>query len=53
MTTKTHFEPNVITEQGLRALADKGDTIEVLCKADPERKGPIWYGLWKHLRALM
>lgn len=37
---------NVITEQGLRALAEEGHTVEVLCKADPERKGPSWYGLW-------
>ncbi|MBB3988517.1 hypothetical protein GGQ68_004874 [Sagittula marina] len=34
------------TEQGLRALAEEGHTVEVLCKADPERKGPSWYGLW-------
>lgn len=34
------------TEQGLRALAEEGHTIEVLCRADPKRKGPSWYGLW-------
>ena len=46
MTTTTDLEPNVTTEQGLRALAEEGHTVEVLCKADPERKGPSWYGLW-------
>ena len=46
MTATTEIEPNVTTEQGLRALAEDGHTIEVLCKADPERKGPSWYGLW-------
>ncbi len=46
MTTKADFEPNVITEQGLRELAENGHTVEVLCEADPERKGPSWYGLW-------
>jgi len=46
MTTKANFEPNVTTEQGLRELAENGHTVEVLCEADPERKGPSWYGLW-------
>jgi hypothetical protein len=46
MTTKANFEPNVTTEQGLRELAENGHTIEVLCEAEPERKGPSWYGLW-------
>lgn len=46
MNQTTDLEPNVTTEQGLRALAEKGHSIEVLCKADPERKGPSWYGLW-------
>lgn len=46
MTTTTDLEPNVTTEQGLRALAQEGYTVEVLCKAEPERKGPSWYGLW-------
>lgn len=46
MTAITDLEPNVTTEQGLRELAEKGHTVEVLCKADPERKGPSWYGLW-------
>lgn len=46
MNTETDLEINVITEQGLRALAEEGQTVEVLCKADPERKGPSWYGLW-------
>ena len=40
------LDPNVTTEQGLRVLAKDGHTVEVLCKADPERKGPSWYGLW-------
>ncbi|WP_299751369.1 hypothetical protein [uncultured Tateyamaria sp.] len=34
------------TEQGLRALAEEGHTVEVMCEADPERKGPSWHGLW-------
>ena len=46
MSTTGNLEPNVTTEQGLRALAEEGHTIEVLCKADPERKGPSWHGLW-------
>ncbi len=46
MTITNNLEPNVTTEQGLRALAEEGRTVEVLCKADPERKGPSWYGLW-------
>lgn len=46
MKQTTDLEPNVITEQGLRALAGKGHAVEVLCKADPKRKGPSWYGLW-------
>ena len=46
MTTTGNLEPNVTTEQGLRALAQDGHTVEVLCKADPERKGPSWHGLW-------
>ena len=46
MTTTGNLEPNVTTEQGLRALAEEGHTVEVLCKADPERKGPSWHGLW-------
>ena len=46
MTATIEIEPNVTTEQGLRALAAQGYTIEVLCKADPERKGPSWHGLW-------
>ncbi len=46
MTPTADIEPNVVTEQGLRELAEKGHTVEVLCKADPERKGPSWYGLW-------
>lgn len=46
MSTTTHFEPNVITEQGLRELAENGHSVEVLCESDPERKGPSWYGVW-------
>ena len=46
MTATTEIEPNVTTEQDLRALAEEGHTVEVLCKAEPERKGPSWYGLW-------
>lgn len=46
MNQTTDLEPNVTTEQGLRALADEGHSVEVLCKADPERKGPSWHGLW-------
>jgi len=46
MTATTEIEPNVTTEQGLRALAEEGHAVEVLCKAEPERKGPSWYGLW-------
>ena len=46
MTLTTDLEPNVTTEQGLRALAKEGHAVEVLCKAQPERKGPSWYGLW-------
>lgn len=46
MTKTTDLEPNVITEQGLRELAEKGHGIEVLCQAGPKRKGPSWYGLW-------
>ncbi|MEO1542565.1 MAG: hypothetical protein AAFR75_00870 [Pseudomonadota bacterium] len=46
MTATTEIEPNVTTEQGLRALAEEGHTVEVLCKADPQRKGPSWHGLW-------
>ena len=46
MNPSTDLEPNVTTEQGLRTLAEEGHTVEVLCKADPERKGPSWYGLW-------
>ncbi|MEL6104047.1 MAG: hypothetical protein AAFR68_22405 [Pseudomonadota bacterium] len=46
MTATTEIEPNVTTEQGLRALAEEGHTVEVLCKADPERKGPSWHSLW-------
>ena len=46
MNQSIDLELNVTTEQGLRALAEEGHTIEVLCKADPERKGPSWYGLW-------
>ena len=46
MNQTTDVEPNVTTEQGLRALAEEGHTVEVLCKADPERKGPSWHGLW-------
>lgn len=46
MTRPTDLEPNVITEQGLRELAEKGHGVEVLCQTDPERKGPSWYGLW-------
>lgn len=46
MTMTSEIEPNVTTEQGLRALAEEGHTVEVLCKADPARKGPSWHGLW-------
>lgn len=46
MTTKAICEPNVTTEQGLRELVENGHTLEVLCEAEPERKGPSWYGLW-------
>lgn len=46
MNQTTDLELNVTTEQGLRALAEAGHTVEVLCKAEPERKGPSWYGLW-------
>ncbi|WP_416368566.1 hypothetical protein [Tritonibacter mobilis] len=46
MTRPTQLEPNVITEQGLRELAEKGHGVEVLCQTDPERKGPSWYGRW-------
>jgi len=46
MKKTTDLEPNVTTEQGLRALAEEGQIVEVLCKADPERKGPSWYGQW-------
>lgn len=46
MTQPADLEPNVTTEQGLRALVEEGHTVEVLCKAEPERKGPSWYGLW-------
>ncbi len=46
MNQTTDLEPNVTTEQGLRGLADEGHSVEVLCKADPERKGPSWHGLW-------
>ena len=46
MNQTADLEPNVTTEQGLRVLAGKGHTVEVLCKADPERKGPSWHGLW-------
>ena len=46
MNLTTDLEPNVITEQGLRELVEKGHTVEVLCQTDPERKGPSWYGLW-------
>ena len=46
MNQTTDLEPNVTTEQGLRALAEEGHAVEVLCKADPERKGPSWHGLW-------
>ncbi|MEO1502525.1 MAG: hypothetical protein AAFS08_18330 [Pseudomonadota bacterium] len=46
MTATIEIEPNVTTEKGLRALAEEGHTVEVLCKADPERKGPSWHGLW-------
>lgn len=46
MNQTADLEPNVTTEQGLRVLAGKGHTVEVLCKADPERRGPSWHGLW-------
>lgn len=46
MNKTTELEPNVTTEQGLRALGEEGHTIEVLCKADSKRKGPSWHGLW-------
>ena len=46
MITTGNLEPNVTTEQGLRALAEEGHTVEVLCKVDPERKGPSWHGRW-------
>lgn len=46
MTTTIEIEPNVTTEQGRRALVAKGPTVEVMCKADTERRGPSWYGLW-------
>ncbi|GAA4226400.1 hypothetical protein GCM10022290_33360 [Sagittula marina] len=46
MNQTIDLELNVTTEQGLRGLAEEGHTVEVLCKADPERKGPSWYGLW-------
>ena len=46
MTETEEIELNVTTEQGLRALAEAGHSVEVLCKTDPERKGPSWYGLW-------
>jgi hypothetical protein len=46
MNQTAEIEPNVTTEQGLRALAEKGHTVEVMCKAAPERKGPSWHGLW-------
>lgn len=46
MTTKAIFQPNVTTEQGLRDLVENGHTVEILCEAEPERKGPSWYGRW-------
>ena len=46
MNQTTDLEPNVTTEQGLRALAEEGHTVEVLCKEEPQRRGPSWYGLW-------
>lgn len=46
MTTKEIFELNVTTEQGLRELVENCHTVEVRCEAEPERKGPSWYGLW-------
>lgn len=46
MNQTDDLEPNVTTEHGLRALAEKGRTVEVMYKADPERKGPSWHGLW-------
>lgn len=39
-------EPNVVTEQELRSLAEEGQPVEVVCKAVPERRGPNWHGNW-------
>lgn len=38
--------PNVVTERDLRELAEHGHVVEVMCKAEPNRKGPNWHGLW-------
>lgn len=37
---------NVVSERGLRQHIERGQAIEILCKAAPERKGPTWHGTW-------
>ena len=46
ITMSSEADLNAVTEQGLRYLAENNHSVEVLCKASPERKGPSWHGIW-------
>jgi hypothetical protein len=38
--------PNVVTEDGMRALLAQGYQIEVVCREGAEKRHNSWYGSW-------
>jgi hypothetical protein len=38
--------PNVVTEDGMRALLAQGYLIEVVCREGAEKRHNSWYGSW-------
>ena len=38
--------PNVVSEEGLRALLADGHSVDVVCRATPTRTTAQWSGVW-------
>ena len=38
--------PNVVSEEGLRALLAEGHSADVVCRATPKRTSAQWSGVW-------
>lgn len=38
--------PNVVSDEGLRLLFAEGHSVDVVCRAEPQRVRERWTGLW-------